>query len=316
MIQADLHEITYKPQELSIQAEEVQEASQERASPSATSRKSAIYSEISKSKLAEIKNIELDGPSFTTKIDTLARHLIWLRESDPGAKSIIYSQFKDFLEVLARAFERFRIGYSSIDKPNGIEKFKQDPGIECFLLHARAHSSGLNLVNASHVFLCEPLLNTALELQAIARVDRIGQHQETNVWLYLVDGTVEESIYQLSVKRRMEHIGQTISSKKQKNGKGKAKELTPDELLDTNLEEANSMELQQASLMGLLAKGGKGGEMVEKEDLWDCLFGGVVAKNTRRSIAIDSHQVRFDQEVRRHLGAEAAEERRAEVASA
>jgi E3 ubiquitin-protein ligase SHPRH len=302
LIQADLHEITYKPQEISIEAEEVHEVAHECSSPSSATRKSAIYSEISKSKLAEIKNIELDGPSFTTKVDTLARHLMWLRETDPGAKSIIYSQFKDFLEVLARAFQRFRIGFSSIDKPNGIERFKNDPGVECFLLHARAHSSGLNLVNASHVFLCEPLLNTALELQAIARVDRIGQHQETNVWLYLVNGTVEESIHQLSVKRRMEHIGQRLSA-----GKGKAKELSFDELLDTNLEEANSMELQQASLSGLLAKGAKGGEMVEKEDLWDCLFGGLGQRNAVRTL--ENRNLRFDPEVGRHLRAEAAEER-------
>ena len=283
-----------------------------RSSLSSTSRRSAIYSEISKNKLAEIKNIELDGPSFTTKIDTLARHLIWLRETDPGAKSIIYSQFKDFLEVLAQAFSRFRIGFSSIDKPDGIEKFKQDPGIECFLLHSRAHSSGLNLVNANHVFLCEPLLNTALELQAIARVDRIGQHQETNVWLYLIDGTVEESIHQLSLKRRMEHIGRTISKGREDTSKGKDKELTPDELLDTNLEEANSMELQQASLTRLLVKGGKGGEMVEKEDLWECLFGGVGQRkaSANQNRAIGDHQLRFDQDVRRHLGAEAAEQRR------
>ena len=111
----------------------------------------------------------------------------------------------------------------------------------------------------------------------------------------------------------MEHIGQTISSKEQNDGKGKAKELTPDELLDTNLEEANSMELQQASLAGLLAKGGKGGEMIEKEDLWDCLFGSVGLKNGERSREIGNHHMRFDQEVRRHLGAEAAEERRAEA---
>jgi E3 ubiquitin-protein ligase SHPRH len=300
LIQADLHEITYKPQELTIEAEEVHEV-HERSSPSSASRKSAIYSEISKSKLAEIKNIELDGPSFTTKVDTLARHLMWLRETDPGAKSIIYSQFKDFLDVLERAFQRFRIGFSSIDKPNGIERFKNDPGVECFLLHARAHSSGLNLVNASHVFLCEPLLNTALELQAIARVDRIGQHQETNVWLYLVDGTVEESIHQLSVKRRMEHIGQRLSSTK-----GKEKEMSPDELLDTNLEEANSMELQQASLTGLLAKGGKGGEMIEKEDLWDCLFGGIGQRSTVRKLHDD---LRSDPELARHLRVEAAEGR-------
>jgi E3 ubiquitin-protein ligase SHPRH len=141
-------------------------------------------------------------------------------------------------------------------------------------------------------------LNTALELQAIARVDRIGQHQETNVWLYLVDGTVEESIHQLSVKRRMEHIGQRLSA-----GKGKQKELSPDELLDTNLEEANSMELQQASLTGLLAKGGRGGEMIEKEDLWDCLFGGVGQRNT----AIRT--LENDPEIRQHLAAEAAQER-------
>jgi E3 ubiquitin-protein ligase SHPRH len=304
LIQADLHEITYKPQELSIEAEEVQSPTQERNSPSSHSNKSAIYSEISKTKLAEIKNIDLDGPSFTTKVDTLARHLIWLRESDPGAKSIIFSQFKDFLDVLARAFERFRIGYSSIDKPMGIEKFKQDPSVECFLLHARAHSSGLNLVNASHVFLCEPLLNTALELQAIARVDRIGQQQETNVWLYLVDGTVEESIHQLSLKRRMEHIGQRLSSRK---GKGRTKESDTAEILDTNLEEANSLELQQASLTGLLAKGGKGGEMVQEKDLWDCLFGTVSEKPAQRTL--ENSDLMFDAEVSRHLRAEAAQER-------
>ncbi|TAQ85853.1 hypothetical protein B7494_g5812 [Chlorociboria aeruginascens] len=304
---ADLHDITIRPQQLSIQAEEVCEPSQERSNPSTTSRKSAIYSEISKSQLAEIKNIELDGPSFTTKIDTLARHIIYLREADPGAKSIIYSQFKDYLVVLGRAFSRYRIGFSSIDKQNGIERFKKDPGVECFLLHARAHSSGLNLVNASHVFLCEPLLNTALELQAIARVDRIGQHQETNVWLYLVDGTVEESIHQLSVRRRMEHIGKTIAKGK---GKGKQKDTIPDQVLDANLEEANSIELQQASLSGLMTRGEKGGELVNKEDLWDCLFGGVGQQRSDREL--DSSNLRSDPEVRRHLIAEAADRRDAE----
>lgn len=305
-----MHEITYKPQELSIQADEVQDVNQERASPS--KKNSAIYSEISTSTLSEIKNIELDGPSFTTKVDTLARHLIWIRESDPGAKSIIYSSFKDFLDVLAQAFSKFRIGYSSIDKPNGIEKFKSDPGVECFLLHARAHSSGLNLVNANHVFLCEPLLNTALELQAIARVDRIGQQQETNVWLYLVDGTVEESIHQLSVKRRMEHIGKRIT-----RVKGKEHEVAPEDALDSKLEEVNSIELQQASLTGLLAKGDKLGEMVMKEDLWDCLFGGRQKKGTASkalSGAVGDSELRFEGEVGRELRAGAAEERQLVVA--
>lgn len=140
--------------------------------------------------------------------------------------------------------------------------------MECFLLHARAHSSGLNLVEANHVFICEPLLNTALELQAIARVDRIGQLRETNVWLYLIDGTVEESIHRLSVKRRLEHMSQTVAQ-----DKGKDNETSSLQLSSAQVEQANSLELQQAALSQLLAKGPSSGEMVQKEDLWECLFG-------------------------------------------
>lgn len=138
-----------------------------------------------------------ESRSFGTKIDTLARHMLWVRQNDPGAKSVVFSQYKDFLNVLSRAFTHFQIAFSGFDKPNGVRKFKDDPGVglvfrrmrihadqpqtECFFLHAKAQASGLNLVNATHVFLCEPLINTAIELQAIARVHRIGQHNPTTV---------------------------------------------------------------------------------------------------------------------------------------
>jgi E3 ubiquitin-protein ligase SHPRH len=295
--QSNLHDITLKPQELKVHSETQHRRNDnvEEAQTTPSKKASTIYTEFSADKLAEIKNIDLDGPSFTTKVDTLVRHLLWLRESDPGAKSIIFSQYKEFLEVLALAFRRYRIGYTSFDKAHGIASFKEDPGIEVFLLHARAHASGLNLVNANHVFLCEPLLNTALELQAIARVDRIGQQHETTVWLYIVDGTVEESIYELSVQRRMAHIGQSLQ------GKGKSKESTP-ELLDAKLDEANALEMQQAHLSKLMGKDGISGEAVDKDDLWTCLFGHLRAGG----------QVRADGEtanpaIRRFLAAEAAE---------
>lgn len=153
---SSLHDITLKPQELRIRSENTGPAPLPVAKDggSRTQRKSApqkaeIYTEFSADKLAEIHNIDLLGPAFTTKIDNLVRHLLWLRENDPGAKSIIFSQYAEFLSVLAMVFASHKIGFSSFEKPNGIEAFKEDPSVECFLLHARAHASGLNLVNAS-----------------------------------------------------------------------------------------------------------------------------------------------------------------------
>lgn len=198
--------------------------------------------------------------------------------------------------MIGLAFSRFRIGYTSFDKPNGIQSFKEDAGIECFLLHGRAQSSGLNLVNASHVFLCEPVLNTALELQAIARVDRIGQRHQTTVWLYLIEGTVEESIYNLSVKRRMEHIGMS--------SKGQSKESTP-EVLEPALEAANTLEMEQATLSKLMSKDKSAGEAVHKDDLWECLFGHVAKSGHSER----GEELLENSAVRGFLAAEAAEAR-------
>lgn len=176
---------------------------------------------------------------------------------------------------MENAFKRYGIGHTSITRPDGIKNFKEDPSLEVFILYAKAHSSGLNLVNASHVFLCEPLLNTALELQAIARIDRIGQQQETTVWLYLVDGTVEESIYNLSVNRRLEHMGEATK------GKGKGSGASAEEL-----EAANTLELEQAQLSKLIRKDRNGGEVVDKGDVWQCLFGqGSEAPTREGSVA-------------------------------
>ncbi|KAL9614149.1 MAG: hypothetical protein Q9167_001359 [Letrouitia subvulpina] len=270
----DFYSITYKPQELTMQEET--QVLVEPARQAENSSPPAIYSDIHRSTLNEIKNIEVNG-SFGTKVDSLARHILWLREHDSGSKSIVFSQFRDFLDILARAFDKFKIKYTSIDKNRGIQKFKDDPGIECFFLHAKAHSSGLNLVVATHVFLCEPLINTAIELQAVARVHRIGQHQQTTVWMYLVDDTVEKSIYDISLSRRMAHMGQA-------NGPAAVTVGTQVEMTESKIDAANTFQLEEAALDRLLSGGASGGEMVDQDDLWSCLF----RKNAQRSIQAGS----------------------------
>jgi E3 ubiquitin-protein ligase SHPRH len=291
----DFHRITYKPQGLVVQEEKTPvKLSYEGHS------QNAIYSDISFGHLNEIKNIDLEE-SYGSKIDTLVRHILWLREHDPGAKSIIFSQYGSFLSSLQAVFRSLEISSTTIDSPDGIEKFKSDPAIECFLLHGKAQASGLNLTVATHVFLCEPLINTAIELQVIARVHRIGQHRPTTVWMYLVSGTVEESIYEISVTRRLAHI-----TEKEKQAKAALSTSPADDdgVTEAAIESANSMELQDATLTTLMQRGAEGGEMVKKDDLWQCLFGNTKQKDGTNPSA------EAEREVGRFLRGEAAEQRR------
>lgn len=294
---SDLHDITFKPQEL--RAQEEQQRSGEEGEPSQPDQPSSsntppvsIYSDVSPQLLQEIKSIDLPT-SYGTKIDTLGRHLHWIREHDPGAKSIIFSQFREFLDVLGSALKTFKLGTARLGRAGAAEKFKHDPSIDCLLLDAKTDSSGLTLVNATHVFICEPLIQTAVELQAIARVHRIGQTRATTVWMYLIEGTVEEGIYDISVQRRMQHV------RERKRESVKVVEN------DAAIDEANSEEMQAAPLRKLLVEGKSGGELVGKDDLWRCLFGKAQGGGDG-----GSGSEALQAEVGRHLRGEAAEERR------
>ncbi|OAL49207.1 hypothetical protein IQ07DRAFT_569576 [Pyrenochaeta sp. DS3sAY3a] len=286
---SEFKDITFKPSEIKAQEETHEPESPAQASTPGSSSMS-IYSGINAETMKEIKMIDLNG-SYGTKIDMIARHLIWIRKNDPGAKSIIFSQFGDFLDVLRDALKKWKIGVSGITEYRGIHEFKNNPAIECFLLDAKSDSSGLNLVNATYVFLCEPLINPAIELQAIARVHRIGQQRPTTVFMYLVSDTVEEAIYEISVARRLEHMGK---GKLPASRSGSATPMLQEKTLDA----ANTAEVQAAPLKQLLRKKGDG-EIVQEDDLWNCLFG----KPRKPPKPV------LEMEVARHLRAEAAEER-------
>ena len=93
---SNLHDITFKPQEFQVQREGSDvtptDTAQAQQQFGRNMTKTVIYSEFNTEKMAEIRDIELDGPSYTTKVDTLIRHILWLRQSDPGAKAIVFSQ--------------------------------------------------------------------------------------------------------------------------------------------------------------------------------------------------------------------------------
>ncbi|CAH8265480.1 unnamed protein product [Arabidopsis lyrata] len=152
--------------------------------------------------------------SYGTKIEAVTRRILWIKSSDPQAKVLVFSSWNDVLDVLQHAFAansitciRMKGGRKSqtaISKFKGSEKEtqktnqKEENPIQVLLLLVQHGANGLNLLEAQHVILVEPLLNPAAEAQAVGRVHRIGQEKPTLVHRFLVTGTVEESIYKLN----------------------------------------------------------------------------------------------------------------------
>ncbi|ORY49442.1 hypothetical protein BCR33DRAFT_763220 [Rhizoclosmatium globosum] len=153
---------------------------------------------------SRITSLKLDSrDSFGTKADFLLRHLLHIFTTEPTAKCILFSQWEQVLSVIGTGCDKNSIGYVKMDtggnkkKVDAVTKFRIDPNIKLFMLNSKSQSSGLTLVNATHVFLVEPVVNPGVEMQAINRVHRIGQTKETNVYRYIIQNTIEGRVYTL-----------------------------------------------------------------------------------------------------------------------
>ncbi|GJD08828.1 E3 ubiquitin-protein ligase SHPRH [Galdieria sulphuraria] len=150
--------------------------------------------------------------SFGTKISAFAIYLKMIIERDTDAKCIVFSEWNDVLEIVSRALERMNVVFTRTEQRRGksfetvLRKFRTNFEIRVLLLPVRSGSNGLNLTEATHVFLIEPLLTDSLEAQAIGRVHRIGQKKPTFVHRFLIENTIEEKVDELRRKKRASSI--------------------------------------------------------------------------------------------------------------
>jgi len=140
--------------------------------------------------------------------------LLELVHGHKGEKTLIFNQFiyeMDYLEdQLKEQFPVFRLD-GSVDKDGrtrNIEAFKKIQGGAVFLIQIKAGGQGLNLQEATRVYITSPAWNPATELQAIARAHRTGQTNKVVVRKLICMGTeefpsVEESIVALQGHKSM-----------------------------------------------------------------------------------------------------------------
>ncbi|NXO30800.1 SHPRH ligase, partial [Cisticola juncidis] len=205
-------------------------------------RQTTSHKEISYVFTAEAANQEDDIPvkgSHSTKVEAVVRTLKRIQFKDPGAKSLVFSTWQDVLDIISKALYDNNMVFSQI---NGISKFqenlsafKYDPNINILLLPLHTGSNGLNIIEATHVLLVEPILNPAHELQAIGRVHRIGQTKSTIVHRFLIKATIEERMQTMLKTVDRSH---TSSSMKQ----SEASVLTVADLAELFTEETEELE--------------------------------------------------------------------------
>ena len=147
---------------------------------------------------SEEQTIKIQG-SLSTKMEGVVRTMLKIKEKDPQAKALIFSTWLEVLQVLSDSLAQNGVIHRTLLNSNNFQSnlsaFKNSEEITALLLPVHVGANGLNLTEATHIILVEPILNKGEELQALGRIHRIGQTKTTYVHRMVVRNTIEEKLH-------------------------------------------------------------------------------------------------------------------------
>ena len=199
------------------------------------------------SKAPRISLRRIGSDYSSAKIAALVSHLKNLRTSAPGTKSVVFSQFTSFLDLIEPALTRAGIPHLRFDgamnqkaRAAVLTQFDSanTPDISqaslftstststsskqqhstVLLLSLRAGGVGLNLTSARRVFMMDPWWSFAVEAQAIDRVHRMGQVGEVRVTRFVVRESIEGRM--LKVQERKKFIASSLGMMSEEEKRG------------------------------------------------------------------------------------------------
>lgn len=166
-------------------------------------------SEMLQSLLPLVPSNVLNSNSSSTKLRVLDSllHRIYTTTEEKVVIVSNYTMTLDMIECLlvslSYTFLRLDGSTPASKRQALVDKFNRTPKKTsfAFLLSAKSGGVGLNLIGASRIVLFDIDWNPATDLQAMARIHRDGQKRPCKVYRFLVQGGLDEKIFQRQVMK-------------------------------------------------------------------------------------------------------------------
>ncbi|GAB5353381.1 hypothetical protein AAMO2058_000031800 [Amorphochlora amoebiformis] len=145
----------------------------------------------------------------SSKIEACLKAINYIDKNHPGDKVVVVSQWTSLLRKVGLFLRRMKKDFLVIDssirhesRKRTIADFNFNPtGIPVLLLSMMAGGVGLNLVGANHLILLDLHWNPAVEKQVCDRIYRVGQTKCVHIHKLVSNGTFEERILDLQVRK-------------------------------------------------------------------------------------------------------------------
>jgi len=150
----------------------------------------------------------IDFDTNSSKIETLLT-ILKASHKKPGTKTILFSQWTSFLDIVEKQLGEQGYKYTRIDgkmpaarRDEALKALDSDPDCTIMLASLGVCAVGLNLVAANQVILMDSWWAPAIEDQAIDRVHRLGQKKETTVFRLVMEDSIEERTLEIQAEKR------------------------------------------------------------------------------------------------------------------
>lgn len=151
---------------------------------------------------------DINTDTSSSKVEALLS-ILKASSKKPGTKTVIFSQWTSFLNIIQAQLDANGYNYARIDgtmranqRDASLTALESDPECTIMLASLAVCSVGLNLVAANQVILADSWWAPAIEDQAVDRVHRLGQKKPTTVWRLVMNDSIEDQVLNIQAEKR------------------------------------------------------------------------------------------------------------------